>query len=48
MHEGRIWEQGPPQELFDAPKSLELQSFLAAIFRRSAGAEAPPGMVQQQ
>jgi polar amino acid transport system ATP-binding protein len=31
MHAGRIHEMGPPQELFSAPKTPELQQFLAAL-----------------
>nr|WP_236638364.1 amino acid ABC transporter ATP-binding protein [Mangrovicoccus ximenensis] len=30
LHQGRIEEQGPPAELFSAPKSERLQQFLAA------------------
>jgi len=30
MHEGRICEQGPPEQLFSAPASKEFQAFLAA------------------
>ena len=30
MHQGRIWESGPSAELFSAPKTPELQSFLGA------------------
>jgi polar amino acid transport system ATP-binding protein len=31
MHAGRIHEMGPPQQLFSAPKTPELQQFLAAL-----------------
>jgi polar amino acid transport system ATP-binding protein len=31
MHAGRIHEMGPPAELFGAPKTPELQQFLAAL-----------------
>ena len=31
MHAGRIHEMGTPAELFGAPKSAELQQFLAAL-----------------
>jgi polar amino acid transport system ATP-binding protein len=31
MHEGRIWEKGPPSELFSAPATAELASFIDAI-----------------
>ncbi|ETA49428.1 amino acid ABC transporter ATP-binding protein [Ponticoccus alexandrii] len=30
MHQGRVWEQGPPAELFANPQTPELQAFLAA------------------
>ena len=28
MHQGKIWEQGPSEELFAHPKTPELQGFL--------------------
>jgi polar amino acid transport system ATP-binding protein len=31
MHQGRIWEKGPPAKLFGAPKTAELASFIDAI-----------------
>ena len=31
MHQGRVHEMGPPEELFAAPKTPELQQFLASI-----------------
>jgi polar amino acid transport system ATP-binding protein len=31
MHAGRIHEMGPPDQLFSAPKTPELQQFLAAL-----------------
>jgi polar amino acid transport system ATP-binding protein len=31
MHAGRIHEQGPPEELFSAPQTPELQQFLSAL-----------------
>jgi polar amino acid transport system ATP-binding protein len=31
MHQGRVWEQGPPRELFAAPKTPELESFIQAV-----------------
>jgi polar amino acid transport system ATP-binding protein len=31
MHQGRIWEQGPPAKLFGAPVTEELASFIDAI-----------------
>jgi polar amino acid transport system ATP-binding protein len=29
MHEGKIWEEGPPAELFNRPKTPELKQFIA-------------------
>jgi polar amino acid transport system ATP-binding protein len=43
MHQGRVWEKGPPAKLFDAPRTAELASFIDAILsvdpaaRRRAG-----------
>ncbi|WP_439580030.1 amino acid ABC transporter ATP-binding protein [Elioraea sp.] len=31
MHHGRIWEEGPAERFFDAPRTQELQSFLGAV-----------------
>jgi polar amino acid transport system ATP-binding protein len=31
MHQGRIWEKGPPATLFSAPATAELASFIDAI-----------------
>ncbi len=31
MHQGRIWEKGPPSRLFNAPATAELASFIDAI-----------------
>jgi polar amino acid transport system ATP-binding protein len=31
MHQGRIWEQGPPARLFSTPATAELASFIDAI-----------------
>jgi polar amino acid transport system ATP-binding protein len=31
MHQGRVWEKGPPKELFAAPKTRELESFIRAV-----------------
>ena len=33
MHQGRVWEKGPPHELFAAPKTPELESFIRAILK---------------
>ena len=37
MHQGRIWEQGPPSRLFTAPATPELASFIDAILPVSLG-----------
>jgi polar amino acid transport system ATP-binding protein len=29
MHQGKIWEEGPPAEIFGAPKTPELKQFIA-------------------
>ena len=31
MHRGRVWEKGPPKELFAAPRTKELESFIRAV-----------------
>jgi polar amino acid transport system ATP-binding protein len=31
MHQGKIWEQGPPAQLFGSPATAELASFIDAI-----------------
>ncbi len=31
MHEGEIWESGPPKQIFDNPKTPELENFIRAI-----------------
>jgi polar amino acid transport system ATP-binding protein len=31
MHQGRLWEKGPPAKLFGAPATVELVSFIDAI-----------------
>jgi polar amino acid transport system ATP-binding protein len=28
MHEGRVWESGPPNEIFDRPSTVELRRFI--------------------
>jgi polar amino acid transport system ATP-binding protein len=37
MHQGQIWEKGPPSRLFAAPATAELASFIDAILPVSAG-----------
>jgi polar amino acid transport system ATP-binding protein len=31
MHQGRVHEVGPPGELFNSPRTPELQQFLSAV-----------------
>ena len=31
MHQGRVWEEGPPAELFANPRTPELKSFIASV-----------------
>ena len=31
MHQGRVWEKGPPRKLFAAPGTPELENFIRAI-----------------
>jgi polar amino acid transport system ATP-binding protein len=40
MHQGRIWEKGPPAKLFAAPATAELASFIDAILPAMAGPRA--------
>ncbi|GAB7538034.1 amino acid ABC transporter ATP-binding protein [Burkholderia sp. 22PA0099] len=28
MHQGRVWESGPPEQIFEAPQTIELQRFI--------------------
>ena len=28
MHEGRVWESGPPEQIFGSPQSIELRKFV--------------------
>jgi polar amino acid transport system ATP-binding protein len=35
MHQGKIWEKGPPDQMFDAPTTAELSSFIEAILPAS-------------
>jgi polar amino acid transport system ATP-binding protein len=28
MHQGRVWESGPPERIFDAPQTAELRKFV--------------------
>jgi polar amino acid transport system ATP-binding protein len=38
MHQGRIWESGPPGKMFTAPATAELASFINAILPVTVGA----------
>jgi polar amino acid transport system ATP-binding protein len=31
MHKGKVWEKGPPRQLFAAPQTKELESFIRAV-----------------
>ncbi len=31
MHEGRVWEAGPPDQIFNNPKTPELSSFISSV-----------------
>ncbi|MGQ9369385.1 amino acid ABC transporter ATP-binding protein [Azospirillum sp. ST 5-10] len=31
MHQGRVWEEGPPAELFANPRTPELRSFIGSV-----------------
>jgi polar amino acid transport system ATP-binding protein len=31
MHKGKVWEKGPPKQLFAAPQTKELESFIRAV-----------------
>lgn len=33
MHQGKIWEQGPSTEMFSAPRTPELQNFVASSLK---------------
>jgi polar amino acid transport system ATP-binding protein len=37
MHQGRIWEKGPPGRLFGAPATVELAAFIDAILSVGPG-----------
>jgi polar amino acid transport system ATP-binding protein len=41
MHQGKIWEKGPPSRLFVAPETAELATFIDAI--QPAGLDILPG-----
>ncbi|MEO5765097.1 MAG: amino acid ABC transporter ATP-binding protein [Casimicrobiaceae bacterium] len=36
MHQGKVWEKGPPRELFAAPKTRELEGFIRAVLEPEA------------
>ena len=38
MHQGKIWEKGPPDQIFEAPATAELSSFIEAILPAGVGA----------
>ena len=37
MHEGRVWEKGPPSRLFASPATPELANFIRSIIRFESG-----------
>ena len=44
IDQGKVWEQGPAQELYHAPKTPELQQFLGTVAQegtRAAGHKPP-------
>jgi polar amino acid transport system ATP-binding protein len=43
MHQGRIWEQGPPARLFNAPETAELASFIDAVLSVDPAAKRRAG-----
>jgi polar amino acid transport system ATP-binding protein len=43
MHQGRIWEQGPPATLFGAPRTAELAGFIDAILSIDPAAKRRAG-----
>jgi polar amino acid transport system ATP-binding protein len=30
MHQGRVWEMGPPEELFTRPRTAEFAQFISS------------------
>ena len=38
MHQGRVWEKGPPAALFGSPATKELASFMDAILHSATAA----------
>jgi len=36
MHQAKVWEKGPPRELFAAPKTQELETFIRAVLEPEA------------
>ncbi len=43
MHQGRVWEKGPPSQLFAAPTTAELAGFIDAILPAGVGAMRAAG-----
>ena len=42
MHQGKVWEKGPPAQLFANPSTAELASFIGAILPAGADAACAP------
>ena len=40
MHQGQVWEIGPPSRLFTAPVTAELASFIDAVLPVNLGERA--------
>ena len=45
MHQGKIWEAGPPAELFGRPQTPELRQFIRSEAAPGHPASLPPGAV---
>jgi len=43
MHQGRVWEKGPPDKLFGAPETVEFASFIDAILSVAPAAKQRVG-----
>lgn len=43
MHQGRVWEKGPPEKLFGSPDTAELAAFIDSILSVNSTAGLPTG-----
>ena len=48
MHQGRVWEKGPPARLFTAPATPELASFIEAILPVNPDVTHPNPVIEQR